>query len=99
METAAASIAIFQLVDRIVNASKYIIDTVKDAPHDIQVIHDETVALRTILQPLKTGRSISTLSGSEGPLERCQKTLENSKSFFQLKHTSLFLERNARRKP
>lgn len=78
MEVAAAGIALFQLLDRVIQISKHIIDTVKDAPNDIQLIHSEILSLRFILEQLRDSRTleIPVLTGINGSLQRCKIAVE-----------------------
>jgi hypothetical protein len=74
MEAAALGIALFQLLDRVIQISRHIIDTVKDAPNDIRLIHAEIVSLQLILKQLRGSGTLDNpvLTDKNGPLQRCQ---------------------------
>lgn len=78
MEVVAAGIALFQLLDRVIQISKHVIDALKDAPDDIQLIHFEILSLRFILAQLRDSRTLDTpvLTGIDGSLQRCKVAVE-----------------------
>ncbi|KAH7124994.1 hypothetical protein B0J13DRAFT_647093 [Dactylonectria estremocensis] len=98
MDVAAAGIALFQLLDRVIQVSKHIIDTVKDAPNDIQLINSEIVTLQLILKQLRdSGRlDIPVLTDNNGPLRRCQTAVEELEIL--LPREAVFLSSGKRRK-
>ena len=98
MEAAAAGIALFQLLDRVIQVSKHIIDTVKDAPDDIKLIYSEIVALQLILNQYRDSGTlgIPVLADNNGPVRRCQMAVEALELL--LPKNTVFLSSGKRRK-
>ncbi|RYP67097.1 hypothetical protein DL771_007422 [Monosporascus sp. 5C6A] len=98
MEVAAGGIALFQLLDRVIQVSKHIIDTVKGAPNDIRLIHSEIVTLQLILKQLQDSGTLNipVLTGNNGPLQRCQMAVGELEIL--LPRDAVFLSSGKRRK-
>jgi hypothetical protein len=75
-----ASILTFvELAERLIRTCKYCIETVQNAPQDMQMILGEVTSLRAIFASLgnanlhpNTVRLIPTLLGTGGPIESCR---------------------------
>lgn len=95
---ASAAVAFFQLLERVIQAAKHIIDTVKDAPHDIQLIHSEIVTLQLVLKQNQDAGTLDTLglTDENGTLRQCQKALEDLALL--LPTNAVFLSSGKRRK-
>ncbi|KAK8130409.1 hypothetical protein PG999_002789 [Apiospora kogelbergensis] len=69
----ASIIAFIEITNCIVSACKYCIETIKDAPKDLQMIYGETISLQAIIDTLKF--SVTKLSGLSVTLEPCRRCL------------------------
>lgn len=52
MSLAASIVAFIEIADRIIRTCKYYIETIQDAPKDMQMIMGEVISLRAILDSL-----------------------------------------------
>lgn len=79
---AASIVAFIEITDRVIKACKYCIDTVKDAPRDMQIIMGEATSLRAIMDSLgaadlhdNTIKLVPSLLDKTGPVEACRRCL------------------------
>ena len=87
---AASIVAIIQITDRIIDVCKFYIRTAKEASSDFRVILLETSTLKSIFENLnfltacndKVSRTVSTLSGEEGPIEGCRRSVTELEKLF-----------------
>ncbi|KAI8629156.1 hypothetical protein F5Y19DRAFT_91780 [Xylariaceae sp. FL1651] len=75
----ASIVAFIELAERVIRTCKYCIETIQNAPQDMQMIFGEVTSLRAIFVSLgaanlhpNTVRSIPTLLGTGGPIESCR---------------------------
>ena len=83
----ASVIAVIQLTESVITASKHFLDNLQDCPHDVRVILVEVSTLKALLESLKvlaeadharTDSSTSLLQQLDGPngtLEACRKSV------------------------
>lgn len=78
----ASVIAFIQIADRVIRACKHCIDTIKDAPKDMQMILGEAISLRAIIDSLNpadmhasTAKLVPSLFAQSGPVEGCRRCL------------------------
>lgn len=89
LSTAASIFAVVQIADRVISLCKYYLELSRDAPSDLRAILIETSALRTILDNIQFLASsghgpttLNTLTGDDGPIEGCRKTLDQLDGLF-----------------
>lgn len=75
----ASIIAFIQIADSVIKACRYCIETIKDAPKDMQMILGEATSLRAIIDSLKvaelhpnTAKLVPSLFEASGPVEACR---------------------------
>ena len=86
----ASVVAIVQITDRVIDLCKYYIQTAEDASRDLRTILVETSTLKTTLQNVEfliawdngTSTLASTLSGEEGPIKGCQRSITELEKLF-----------------
>lgn len=86
----ASVIAIIQITEQIVKVCRFYIESVQDAPSELRIIVDEISALKTVLAnvkllaecPDKKPRALDSLSGIEGPVEGCRKSIVKLEGLF-----------------
>lgn len=87
----ASVIAVIQISERIIKLYKFYIETVQDAPSDLQLILIECSTLKAIFENLNflssynDGLSSSietTLSGEDGPIKGCQRSITKLEKLF-----------------
>ncbi|RYP78839.1 hypothetical protein DL771_000224 [Monosporascus sp. 5C6A] len=78
----ASIVAFIEVTDRIIRACKYCVETIKDAPKDMQMIMGEAISLRAILDSLgaadlhpKSMQLVPDLFGKGGPVEAIRNAL------------------------
>ncbi|RYO81887.1 hypothetical protein DL766_002101 [Monosporascus sp. MC13-8B] len=78
----ASIVAFIEITDRIIRACKYCVETIKDAPKDMQMIMGEAISLRAILDSLgaaelhpKSMQLVPGLFGRGGPVEAIRNAL------------------------
>ncbi|KAI3332233.1 hypothetical protein HD806DRAFT_186541 [Xylariaceae sp. AK1471] len=79
LSVGASIVAFIELAERLIRTCKYCIETIQNAPQDMQMILGEVTSLRAIFASLgatnlhpNTARLIPTLSGTGGPIESCR---------------------------
>jgi hypothetical protein len=84
-----AVIAIIQVVDRAIGLCKFYVETAKDANVDLRSILLETSMLKAVLENLKlliqqnaATPGLSYLSGPDGVIETCEKTVKELITLF-----------------
>lgn len=89
LSIAASIFAVVQIADRVISLCKYYLELSRDAPSDLRAILIETSALRTILDNIQFLASsghgpttLNTLTGNDGPIEGCRKTLDQLNGLF-----------------
>ncbi|RYP67362.1 hypothetical protein DL770_008632 [Monosporascus sp. CRB-9-2] len=78
----ASIVTFIEVTDRIIRACKYCVETIKDAPKDMQMIMGEAISLRAILDSLgaadlhpKSMQLLPDLFGKGGPVEAIRNAL------------------------
>ncbi|KAI5459109.1 vegetative incompatibility protein het-e-1 [Mariannaea sp. PMI_226] len=74
----ASLIAFLQITDSVIKACKHCIDTIKDAPKDMEMILGEVMSLRAIIHGLSNTNlpsSTPSLFAQSGPVEACRRCL------------------------
>jgi len=86
---ASSVIAIIQIADKLTDVCKYYIETVHRAPSDLRLILIETSTIKVILQNLQflsscelSSLALVGLSGEQGPIEGCRKTIVDLEQLF-----------------
>ncbi|KAH6714963.1 vegetative incompatibility protein het-e-1 [Leptodontidium sp. MPI-SDFR-AT-0119] len=82
LSTGAGVIAFIQLADSVIRACKECIESIKDAPKDMQMILGEVTSLKAIIESFSaadshanTTRLVPSLFEAGGPVEACQRCL------------------------
>ncbi|KEY73582.1 hypothetical protein S7711_09197 [Stachybotrys chartarum IBT 7711] len=84
LSIATSVVAFVELASRIIRASQYCIDAIKDAPSDIQMILGEVSSIKAIVENFEEphpgpedgdNRLVSRLFAKGGPIEACQRCL------------------------
>jgi len=77
LSAAASIVGLIGLADRVIRASQYCIDTVRDAPGDMRMILGEASSLRAVFESLADAGSgpATGLLGANGPVEACRRCL------------------------
>ncbi|RYP44030.1 hypothetical protein DL768_009461 [Monosporascus sp. mg162] len=78
----ASIVTFIEVTDRIIRACRYCVETIKDAPKDMQMIIGEAISLRAILDSLgaadlhpKSMQLLPGLFGKGGPVEAIRNAL------------------------
>lgn len=78
----ASIIAFIQIADSVIGICKHCIDSIKDAPKDMQMILGEATSLRAIIESFNaadlhanTLKLVPSLFESAGPIEACRRCL------------------------
>ena len=83
-------IAIIQITDRIINVCKFYLESIQGTPSDLRIILIEISALKTVLENIKFLLScpdnesliLDSLSGRNGPIEQCLKSIGKLEELF-----------------
>ncbi|RYP02202.1 hypothetical protein DL765_010768 [Monosporascus sp. GIB2] len=100
-----ASIVTFvEVTDRIIRACKYCVETIKDAPKDMQMIMGEAISLRAILDTLgaaglhpKSMQLVPGLFGKGGPVEAIRNALSELENLLPKEIRGLLTNNSHRR--
>lgn len=82
LSVGASIIAFVQIADRLIGMCKYWVETIKDAPKEMQMILGEATSLKAIMESLKvaklhpsTATYVPSLFKASGPVEACRRCL------------------------
>ncbi|RYO78800.1 hypothetical protein DL764_010087 [Monosporascus ibericus] len=100
----ASIVTFIEVTDRIIRACKYCVETIKDAPKDMQMIMGEAISLRAILDSLgaadlhpKSMQLLPDLFGKRGPVEAIRNALSELENLLP-KETPGFPTSNSHRR-
>jgi len=79
---AASIIAVIQISGKVISVANSLLDSVHDAPRDLQVICNDTSTIKSIFEsfnfpgdPTKIPPHIQNLGGQNGPIEGCKRCI------------------------